>query len=101
FQKSGIWPINHNLFTNADYAPSISTSSTAHNVSKSYPICVDDEDLCQLSSDESSMDHSNANCNDKSSDDKIIESDVDRGELPTSSSIPSAAAAAAVPIPPS
>ncbi|KAF8630316.1 hypothetical protein AX14_011016 [Amanita brunnescens Koide BX004] len=51
FQKSGVWPINHNLFTNTDYAPSINTSSTAHDVPNSYPIRADDEAaflaLCQ------------------------------------------------------
>ena len=29
FQKSGVWPINHNLFKDADFASSISTSSMA------------------------------------------------------------------------
>jgi hypothetical protein len=38
FRKSGVWPINHNLFTDADFAPSINTSTTARCVPNSYPV---------------------------------------------------------------
>jgi hypothetical protein len=38
FQKSGAWPINHNIFTDADFAPSTSASSVARDVPNSYPV---------------------------------------------------------------
>ena len=97
FQKSGIWPINHDLFTDVDYAPSISTSSTARDVPDTYPICVGDEDSCQSSSDESPVRQSNVNCHNESSDDEIIESDTESGEILTRP----AESVTAVPIPPS
>ena len=40
FWKSGVWPINHDLFQDADFAPSINTSTVARDVPDSYPVCA-------------------------------------------------------------
>jgi hypothetical protein len=41
FRKTGIWPINHDAFSNADFAPSVHTSNSAHDVPDSYPVYTD------------------------------------------------------------
>jgi len=40
FQKSRAWPINHDLFQDADFAPSINTSTVAWDLPDSYPVCA-------------------------------------------------------------
>ena len=42
FRKSGVWPINHNLFQDADFAPSINASTVARDVPDSYPIYAEE-----------------------------------------------------------
>ena len=37
FRKSGCWPINPDVFTEEDYTPSITTSTTSTHVPSSYP----------------------------------------------------------------
>ncbi|KIL56122.1 hypothetical protein M378DRAFT_17371 [Amanita muscaria Koide BX008] len=56
YTDSGVWPINHNLFMDADFAPSVHTSSTARDVPNSYPVHVDELSSCQSSSDDD-LDH--------------------------------------------
>jgi DDE superfamily endonuclease len=41
FQKTRIWPINHDAISNADFTPSIHTSSSACDVPDSYPVHAD------------------------------------------------------------
>ena len=43
FRKTGIWPINRDVFSDKDYAPSIDTSTTSRDVPDSYPVRIDDE----------------------------------------------------------
>jgi hypothetical protein len=38
FWKSGCWPVNCDIFTDEDFAPSIPTSTSAHHVPSSFPI---------------------------------------------------------------
>lgn len=42
FRKSGVWPINHNLFQDTDFSPSINTSTVAQDVPDSYPVCAEE-----------------------------------------------------------
>ena len=54
FQKSGVWPINHDLFQDTDFAPSINTSTVARDVPDSYPIHTEEWPNHQTSSDNES-----------------------------------------------
>jgi hypothetical protein len=74
FWKSGIWPIDCNIFTNTDFAPSNDTSTTACNVPDSYPVCTndewpghqswsDDDPMPDLDDDERSSNDENSNAN--------------------------------------
>ena len=54
FRKSAAWPINHDLFTDADFAPSINTSSTARDVPDSYPVQIEEWPTHQSWSDDES-----------------------------------------------
>lgn len=54
FKKSGVWPINHDLFTDADFAPSISTSTMARDVPNSYPVRTEEWPTHQSWSDDES-----------------------------------------------
>jgi hypothetical protein len=54
FWKSGVWPINHNLFTDADFTPSIDTSTTARYVPNSYPVHTDEWPIHQSWSNDKS-----------------------------------------------
>jgi hypothetical protein len=42
FRKSGCWPINRDVFTDEDYAPSIPTSTTSCSVPSSFPVGTPD-----------------------------------------------------------
>jgi hypothetical protein len=41
FRKTGIWPINRDAFADADFAPSVNTSTSARDVPDSYPVHTD------------------------------------------------------------
>lgn len=44
FRKSGCWPVNLDVFTDEDYAPSIPTSTSSHHVPGSFPVGIEDLD---------------------------------------------------------
>ena len=44
FRKSGCWPVNLDVFTDEDYAPSIPTSTSSRHVPGSFPIGIEDPD---------------------------------------------------------
>ena len=90
FRRSGVWPINHNLFTDADFAPSIHTSSTARDVPDSYPVRVDELTSYQSSSNDGSGHESNDDSNHDENESHAV---------PSSSVLKSAGDA--TPIPPS
>jgi hypothetical protein len=54
FRKSGVWPIDHSLFTDADFAPSIDTSTTARYFPNSYPVHTEKYPIHQSWSDDES-----------------------------------------------
>jgi hypothetical protein len=79
FRKSGAWPINHHLFTDADFAPSINTSSTARDVPDSYPVQIEEWPTHQSWSDDGSEpenDSDNSNEDDDSNPDNHEERDI-------------------------
>jgi len=41
FQKSGCWPVDHDIFTDEDYTPSIPTSTSVRHVPSSFPLATD------------------------------------------------------------
>ncbi|KAH9017432.1 hypothetical protein EDB85DRAFT_2155181 [Lactarius pseudohatsudake] len=41
FQKSGCWPVNCDVFTDEDYAPSIPTSTSSFHIPNSFPLSYD------------------------------------------------------------
>ena len=44
FRKSGFWPVNRDVFTDEDYAPSIPTSTSSCHVPSSFPVGIQDLD---------------------------------------------------------
>lgn len=105
FRKSGIKPLNPNIFTNEDYAPSIPTSTAAH-VPTSYPTrhlsamptslvfgnWEEDELATDSDTDSSDSDYddndndSDSDGSDDSNDENDINDDDDRVESQTTSS---------------
>ena len=79
FRKSGVWPINHNLFSDTDFAASINTSSTARDVPASYPIQEIDDELPILQPTPTGNDHPvrESNNDDDNSSDPRSGSDSD------------------------
>jgi hypothetical protein len=61
FWKSGVWPINHELFQDADFAPSINTSTMTRDVPDSYPVCTEEWPDHQSWSDDNESSSSNDN----------------------------------------
>jgi hypothetical protein len=61
FRKSRAWPINHDLFTDADFAPSISTSSVACDVPSGYPVHTEEQPTHQSWSDDKSEPEKDSN----------------------------------------
>ena len=105
FRKSGIWPINHDLFSNTDFAASINTSSTARDVPASYPIQEVDDELptglqpTHPASDQES-DDDNDNDDPRSGSDSDNNASTDDGDMVASTSS-SSILSDMMPIPPS
>ena len=67
FQMSGCWPVNPNVFTEVDYAPSIVISTSSTHIPSSYPgIPTQSEDHDNSDSDSDSDKTSDSNCSDAS-----------------------------------
>lgn len=68
FRKSGCWPVNQDVFTDEDYAPSIPTSTSSRHVPGSYPVEFEDLDNESDASDGNPA-HGMGNSDDELSDD--------------------------------
>ena len=96
FKKSGIWPVNQNVFTDEDYAPSLPTSTTAGHVPASFPTpstslesfyVSDEEDTALPSQDRNPQDLDSDCDNEDDDDDDEVEVDGANVVLPISAPV--------------
>ncbi|KAF8951428.1 hypothetical protein BDZ97DRAFT_1769837 [Flammula alnicola] len=69
FKKSGVYPINLEVFTDKDFVPSISTSTSARSVPASYPVSDDNADNDFYATDEEGDDPNEAREDDSDTED--------------------------------
>jgi hypothetical protein len=73
FRKSSCWPVNCDVFTDEDYAPSIPMSTSLHHVPSSFPVGI--QDLDDESDDEYPA-YPMENPDNSDSDDELSDDDV-------------------------
>jgi hypothetical protein len=76
FRTSGCWPVNRDVFTDEDYAPSIPTSTVSRHVPSSFPVGVQNTQELDDESDDEYPDPANYPMEHPDSDDELSSNDA-------------------------